>query len=441
MKRSIMGGALAAFLIAAGPAGAGSNLLFVLDASGSMWGKIDDRHKITTAKTVLGGLIADLPADTRAGLMVYGHRKKSWCEDVELVAPVGGFSASRAGAVLDGITPRGKTPIAYSLSRAAAAFGDLDPDESKHVVLISDGIETCEGDPCAVAGALAEAGINVRVHVVGFDVSEADRRHLQCIADNGKGSYFSADSASGLADAVTEAVKIAAAPVRAPEPEPVAPPQDRTIFFDDFNGGSLADHWQVQNEDADSYLVEGGTLLAVSGDKAALEAGDVVNLFRLKQDLPKGDFVATMQFRMPYNTGREVPFFGIYEDKDNHTIAMANAWSYYEDIRGARLFLSSQKVSKGKKTAFNKVVWGGASGQRFNLASLPNPFFLRITRTGRSYLPSVGFNNGGETVWVDQEQITALRQKGQLAMGIFQADNVRGETPIHIDWVRIEQLQ
>lgn len=448
MKRTcLFGAALAASLTALVPGSAGAdnrtNLLFVLDASGSMWGKVDNEHKITTAKTVLNGLMGDLPTGTAAGLMVYGHRKQSWCEDVELIAPIGSISAANAGSSLGRITPKGKTPIAYSLKQTRAAFQGLDRDESKHVVLISDGIETCDGDPCAVAGDLASAGINVKVHVVGFDISETDRKQLQCIADNGNGKYFSADSTAGfgeaIADVVTEVSQAAPAPQPEPEVETPAKAETPDLFFDDFNGTDLAAHWEIQNPDAGAYLVEDGHLLAVASGGASLDNGDIVNMFKLNQDLPKGDWVATMQFRMPYHTGREATFFGLYLDKDNHTIGMANAQSYYEDIRGARMFLSAQKVSKGKKTSFNKVIWGGARGQAYTLSDLPNPFVLRITKKGRSYTPAVRIQDGDVGTWVEQESVTLLRPKGKLAFGIYQWQAVKGETPVYVDWIRIKR--
>ncbi|MEM7426053.1 MAG: VWA domain-containing protein [Pseudomonadota bacterium] len=441
-KKTLFAAAALAGLFAAAPAAqADSNMLFVLDGSGSMWGKLDGVPKISTAKNVLGGLLGDLPSGSSAGLMVYGHRQKSSCEDVQLVAPIGSVTPRSAGRLISAVQPRGKTPIAYSLHLTRQAFQHLSPDEPKHVVLISDGIETCNGDPCAVAGALARSGINVKVHVVGFDISEGDRRQLQCIADAGNGRYFPADSTAGFKQAVAAAVKVAAAPTPQPEPEPEPEPEPATLFFDDFDGRELGPHWTVQNPDPDAFTIENGHLLAIASGPGTIGNGGIANIFRLNQPLPKGNWVATVQFRMPYHTGRETPFFGIYENKDNHTLGFANAWSYYEKVRGARLFLSAQKASKGKNTNFNKVVWGGAGGKAFSLADAPNPFVLRITKKGRSYTPAVRLQTGGETRWVEGEKMTALRQKGQLAFGIYQAEKVAGETPMYVDNVKIERLK
>lgn len=439
MKKILMTGVAAGCLLAfAQAAEAKTNMLFVLDSSGSMWGQLDQVAKIDTAKTTLNRLMGDLPETTNVGLMVYGHREKGWCEDVQLIAPIGAASDQSAAAALQSISPKGKTPIAFALSQTKHAFQNTDPKDNNHVVLISDGIETCGGDPCAVAARLAKENINVKVHVVGFDISEEDRKQLQCIADNGNGQYFSADSTQGFSQAVAEAVEVVAQQeVVKPKPDPK--PQSTDYFFDDFNGNELAAHWTAANPDPESYLVEDGHLIAVASGEASLEKGNVLDIFKLDKPLPKGDWVATIQYRMPYHTGRETPFFGIYENKDNHIAAFANAWSYYEGTRGARLYLSAHKIAKGKKTSFNKLVWGGASGKAFRIEDAPNPFVLRITKKGRTYTPAVRIGTGSEAVWHEHEKVTALRAKGSLAFGIYQSQKVTGETPIFVDYVKIEK--
>jgi len=443
-KTSTIGVAIAALLATTHLAAAESNLLFVLDSSGSMWGQVDGVAKITTAKTVLNRLMGDLPKNTSAGLMVYGHREKSSCQDVQLIAPLGGAQSRATADALNGIKPLGKTPIAYALGEAQFAFDNAAPGASNNVVLISDGIETCDGDPCAVAARLASQNVNVKVHVVGFDIAAKDRKQLECIAEKGKGKYFSADSTEGFSEAVAEAVKIVAA-TQPPEPAPapVAPPKPepaKPLVFDDFDGESLKPDWEVLNEDPEAYIVENGKLLLVGGNTGHLKDGNVANIIRLKGELPKGDWVATIKFSMPYQTGRETPFLGIYDDKDNHIVAATNSWSYYEGIRGARSFLSGWKRSKGKDTSFDKVIWGGASGVAFAEQDAPNPILLRITKKGRTYTPAYKLEGMKQTEWIEHENLTTLRPTGNLAFGIFQSENVEGETPMSVDWFKIEAL-
>ena len=69
------------------PAQVSATMVFILDGSGSMWGRIDGQPKIVIAKEVLSGLIPDLGPDTDLGLVSYGHRRKSDCNDVEILPP------------------------------------------------------------------------------------------------------------------------------------------------------------------------------------------------------------------------------------------------------------------------------------------------------------------------------------------------------------------
>lgn len=458
-KFKLFGFSAVMMMAAVSGAAAKTNMVFVVDSSGSMWGQLGGIAKMTTAKTVLPRLIGDLPPSTNVGIMAYGHRLKGSCQDVEVLSHIGPVNPYITHTALSRLSPLGKTPIAYALGQTAGMFRAAAPGDTNHIVLISDGIETCGGNPCAVAGWLAQQNINVKVHVVGFDIAPKDRAQLQCIAANGRGQYFPANSTRGFQYAVREAVKVVTAPPPPPPPPPppappppvaqpappppsppVVQPKSSLLFFDDFKGQALAAHWSVQNPDKDAYLVENGELLAIASGGAALDKGNVVNLFKLNTALPKGDWTATIKFRMPYQTGRETPFLALYDNKDNHLAAMSNAWSYYEHTRGARLYLTAHKLLNGKKTSFNKVIWGGAGGKPFKMTEFPNPFFLRLTKKGRSYYPAVGINTGGEVSWTQHDKITMLRAKGQLAFGIYQSRKVKGETPLYVDWVKIERL-
>src|SRR5262245_35246562 len=187
---------------AAESAESAGKVLFILDASGSMWGKVEGRDKISIAKEVMSDLVRQLPDGIEAGLEVYGHRSKGECGDIELLAaPARGNHAALIGDIA-AITPKGMTPITRSLELAADALKGT--EEAASIVLVSDGKETCEADPCAAVQSIRAQGINLRVHVVGFDVNDEERKQLQCIADAGGGKYFSADNAAQLTAALSE---------------------------------------------------------------------------------------------------------------------------------------------------------------------------------------------------------------------------------------------
>lgn len=180
--------------------------ILILDASGSMWGQVDGQTKISAARKAVDSILSKWKSTDRLGLMAYGHRTKGDCRDIELVVPVSAFDPEKIRSAVRGLNPKGKTPMADSLRAAAQA---LRASENKAtVILVSDGIETCAPDPCAVAAELKKAGVDFTAHVIGFDVTDpAAKNQLQCIARATGGVYLDASNASGLEDALGKAVQ------------------------------------------------------------------------------------------------------------------------------------------------------------------------------------------------------------------------------------------
>lgn len=177
-----------------------ARLLLILDGSGSMWGRVDGQPKITVAKSAASDAISALPQEITAGLMFYGHRRKGDCQDIELVAPLG-TARQQMLDQLKSVSPKGMTPLTASLVKAGELLAGGEGEAI--VILVSDGIETCTGDPCAAVAALRDKGLKLVVHVVGFDVRGAAVEQLQCIARAGGGGYFQADDTAGLRQALS----------------------------------------------------------------------------------------------------------------------------------------------------------------------------------------------------------------------------------------------
>jgi Ca-activated chloride channel homolog len=200
--------------------------ILILDASGSMWGQIPEGTKIVEAKEASVGIVDKWPQDVRLGLMSYGHRKKGDCQDIELLAAPGAADMAGLKSMIEGLQPRGKTPISDSLRAAAAELKGSEAGAT--IILVSDGIETCNADPCAVAVELKAAQVNLVAHVIGFDIRDpAARRQLACIAGETGGVYLDARDASGLTTALEQAAVAAQGQPVAVEPaveeeEPVA---------------------------------------------------------------------------------------------------------------------------------------------------------------------------------------------------------------------------
>jgi hypothetical protein len=191
------------------------NIEYILDASGSMLEIMGNEAKIDIAKKTLTKLMESLPADAaevnlNVGLRIYGHTvlgkddPEAACKDTILEMPIKGVDVQGMKSKIEGIKARGRTPIAYSLQEARSDFPPA-AGADNIIILVSDGQETCGGDPCAAARELHEAGIKVKIHVVGFDIKPAEKSQLECIAKAAGGKYFAADSAEGLTKALTEA--------------------------------------------------------------------------------------------------------------------------------------------------------------------------------------------------------------------------------------------
>ncbi|QDZ10758.1 vWA domain-containing protein [Devosia ginsengisoli] len=221
--RNFLLGAIAALGLAL-PALAAERAIIVLDGSGSMWAQIDGKARITIARETLHEVLSTLPDDLELGFMTYGHREKGNCSDIEmLVEPATGTGAAIAAAA-DKINPKGMTPISDAVRLAAE---DLRFTEQKAtVILITDGLETCEVDPCALASDLEAQGIDFTTHVLGFGLSDDEGQQVACLAENTGGKYLSANDGNALVEALTTTVAqvVQAEPEPVPEPEPEPEP-------------------------------------------------------------------------------------------------------------------------------------------------------------------------------------------------------------------------
>jgi Ca-activated chloride channel homolog len=182
-----------------------NNFIFILDASGSMAAQVQGRSKIDVAKDVLSGLIKDLPETTNVGLVAYGHRQKGDCNDVEELVSLAPLNKTSLVNHIIGLRPKGMTPLTSSIQKVAEGLKGR--GDQTTIVLVSDGEETCKGDPCATVRELKASGSQFVMHVIGFDVSEKEKKQLNCIATAGDGFYFTARNAGELKLAAKQAVE------------------------------------------------------------------------------------------------------------------------------------------------------------------------------------------------------------------------------------------
>jgi Ca-activated chloride channel family protein len=174
--------------------------MLVLDGSGSMWGQIDGVAKISIAQDVLTDLLETLPADQALGLTAYGHRIKGNCADIEVMVAPGEATRASIEKAVRSVQPKGKTPLSDALLIAADALNFTEGPAT--VILVTDGLENCDRDPCATARSLAAAGADFTTHVIGFDITATEGAKLECIATETGGLFLPAKNANELAKAL-----------------------------------------------------------------------------------------------------------------------------------------------------------------------------------------------------------------------------------------------
>ena len=180
----------------------------VVDASRSMWGRMDGQPKMVVAKEILEDVSYWFPEDLDLALRAYGSASPSDsndCTDSRLLVPFGDENREPIRQAIVGLRPLGQTPIAFALDQAARDFGELQSDRA--LVLVTDGIESCGGDPVRAARELREQGIIV--HLIGFGLGNAadeDAASLRAVANASGGRYVTAGSAEELKEALVQTV-------------------------------------------------------------------------------------------------------------------------------------------------------------------------------------------------------------------------------------------
>lgn len=174
-----------------------TRILFLLDGSGSMYAAMDKDVRINIAKRLLGKIMDSLQAasDVQVALRVYGHTSPPGlrnCKDTRLEVPFKYGNHQQVKEKLKDITPKGTTLIAYSLQQAAYDF-PKEPGVRNIIILLTDGIEECEGDPCAVSEALQSQGVILRPFIIGLGSTDDFRKAFECV-----GRYYDANTEASL---------------------------------------------------------------------------------------------------------------------------------------------------------------------------------------------------------------------------------------------------
>jgi hypothetical protein len=201
------------------------NVILILDSSRSMWGQIGGVNKVVSARKAISLIARELEGQLNLGLVSYGHRQATGCNDIQLMLNPGQHKASEFIKIVNSIKPKGSTPIAASLIKAAKAARYKERRTS--LILIADGLDNCNANPCDTAAELKRDGKDLIIHAIAFDAKQKNKlTALRCVAENTGGTFASATNESELVESVRAAFKVAMTP---PMPKISAAPQPMEV--------------------------------------------------------------------------------------------------------------------------------------------------------------------------------------------------------------------
>ena len=185
-----------------GELGIDVNIAILLDASGSMNQKVGGKTKMELAKKAINEFVASLPEGANVMLRVYGHKgsnddkdKKISCDSTEVVYDLAPYNKGDFGEALGKFKPTGWTPIAKAISETKEDFEKAGSEGQNIMYVVSDGIETCDGDPVRAAKDLHDSNIEPVINIIGFNVDSKGQKQLREVAEAGGGEFETVNDA------------------------------------------------------------------------------------------------------------------------------------------------------------------------------------------------------------------------------------------------------
>ncbi|MCD7879124.1 MAG: VWA domain-containing protein [Candidatus Gastranaerophilales bacterium] len=222
---------------------ADTETLVIFDASVSMLGNINGQPKyviaVEAAKKVLGSMDANMPVGLRTigfsvgeSILDVFSNNSDFCQASRLVLPIKKNNIRNINLNLDMIFPLGTTPLTYALQ--SALDSDFNSNAFKHIILITDGGESCGEDPCAYIKEVTGKRKDVRIDIIAIGVKGGDFNQLKCVAQNTNGEIISAENQHEIEKGFSRAINN---PVSA-KPSPIAPEQPKKPVYSDDDGVS-----------------------------------------------------------------------------------------------------------------------------------------------------------------------------------------------------------
>ena len=184
------------------------NVALLIDSSGSMKAEVDGESKMSLAKESLDRLAKELPGSVNVSLIAFGHKgtgsdsdKEMSCQAVESFYPLQPYDGSAFSQSLLKFDPRGWTPLAASIELANEQLSSRSDENTENFIyVVSDGIETCDGDPVKAAQKVKADNTNVKINIIGFDVDTEADEQLKKVAKAGGGEYSSVKTKQQLSE-------------------------------------------------------------------------------------------------------------------------------------------------------------------------------------------------------------------------------------------------
>lgn len=182
------------------------NIEIILDSSGSMANTINGKTMMELAKESINNFLSSLPKEANISLRVYGHKgsgadsdKALSCSSIEQVYGFGPYKQTEFNQSLNKFKPSGWTPIAKALEESKQSLAKFDAKTNTNLIyLVSDGVETCDGDPVKVAKSFASSNVAPIINVIGFNVDSEAQKQLKQVAESANGIYTTVTSGDQL---------------------------------------------------------------------------------------------------------------------------------------------------------------------------------------------------------------------------------------------------
>jgi hypothetical protein len=220
------------------------------------------------------------------------------------------------------------------------------------------------------------------------------------------------------------------------------------IFSDEFDGDDVSsESWDVLAANTDAYIVEKGSLLTISAASGGLANPELPNVFKLKQELPEGDYTVTVKFKIDFATGAETVTIGAFDDPENFIAASFNA--NFQRFAGDSIDTQITKVSKGESTGFKASSmetsgsgYGDIAAYLADLTAIEQPITLKLIKEARAFHAEANLlgqkDENGDPVWMVTEPVTTLRAPKSIAITTSQMGEGYGESSFFIDSVTID---